>query len=109
MTSSRTSLTPQARRIFQESFDAFEKTVHHYSTTDDREFSDTTLRDVREAAIQIQQQLAARQCLRNMKRLEPLLDGLEAYSKIIEVLCNDTPFLAWVWVSQFSHFFQRGC
>jgi hypothetical protein len=103
MTSSRTSLTPQARRIFQESFDAFENTVQKYSTTDDAEFSDTTLRDVREAAIQIQRQLAARQCLRNMKRLEPLLDGLEAYAKVIEVLCNGTPFLAWVWVSHLSH------
>jgi hypothetical protein len=109
MASSTQTLTPQARRIFQESFDAFEKTVQKYSTTDDREFSDTTLRDVREAAIQIQRQLAARQCLRNMKRLEPLLDGLEAYSKVIEVLCNGTPFLAWVWVSHLSTFFPAVC
>jgi uncharacterized FlgJ-related protein len=93
------ALTPQARRTFQESFDSFEKTVQKYSRTDDREFSDTTLRDVRDAAKQIERQLAARQCLRNMKRLEPFLNGLEAYSKVIEVLCNGTPFLSWIWVS----------
>jgi hypothetical protein len=98
MASLTTSLTPQARRTFQESFDAFERTVKKHSATDDRDFSDTTLRDVREAAVQIERQLAARQTLRNMKRLEPLLDALEAYSKVIGVLCNGTPFVSWVWV-----------
>lgn len=98
-TTSRPTLTPQARRTFQESFDSFEKTVQRYSRTDDREFSNTTLRDVRDAAKEVERQLAARQCMRNMKRLEPFLNGLEAYSKVIEVLCNGTPFLSWIWVS----------
>ncbi|CAN9305431.1 unnamed protein product [Alternaria alternata] len=98
-TSRPTTLTPQARRTFQESFDSLEKTVQRYSRTDDREFSNTTLRDVRDAAKEVERQLAARQCMRNMKRLEPFLDGLEAYSKVIEVLCNGTPFLSWIWVS----------
>ncbi|CAN9280399.1 unnamed protein product [Alternaria alternata] len=96
-TSRPTTLTPQARRTFQESFDSLEKTVQRYSRTDDREFSNTTLRDVRDAAKEVERQLAARQCMRNMKRLEPFLDGLEAYSKVIEVLCNGTPFLSWIW------------
>ncbi|KAL1798027.1 hypothetical protein ACET3X_004633 [Alternaria dauci] len=34
-----------------------------------------------------------------MKRLEPFLNGLEAYSKVIEVLCNGTPFLSWIWLA----------
>ncbi|CAN9120026.1 unnamed protein product [Alternaria alternata] len=94
-----TTLTPQAQRTFQESFDSFEKTVQRYSRTDDREFSNTTLRDVRDAAKEVERQLAARQCMRNMKRLEPFLNGLEAYSKVIEVLCNGTPFLSWIWLA----------
>jgi len=99
------TITPQARKTFQESFDSFEKTVQRYSRTDDREFSNTTLRDVRDAAKEVERQLAARQCMRNMKRLEPLLNGLEAYSKVIEVLCNGTPFLSWIWVScDIKHF-----
>ncbi|KAB2109040.1 hypothetical protein AG0111_0g2533 [Alternaria gaisen] len=96
-TSKPTTLTPQARRTFQESFDSFERTVQRHSRTDDREFSSTTLRDVRDAAKEVERQLAARQCMRNMKRLEPFLNGLEAYSKVIEVLCNGTPFLSWIW------------
>ncbi|KAF1849355.1 uncharacterized protein K460DRAFT_404584 [Cucurbitaria berberidis CBS 394.84] len=96
-TSSSTTLAPQARRTFQESFDRFEKTVQKRSKNDQRDFNDTTLRDVQEAAKEIEQQLAARQCLRNLKRLEPLLSGLEAYSKVVEVLCNGTPYVPWIW------------
>ncbi|KAH7092161.1 hypothetical protein FB567DRAFT_434738, partial [Paraphoma chrysanthemicola] len=98
-TSFAATLTPQARRTFQDSFDHFERTVQKHSRTDGREFTDTTLRDVRDAAKQIEGQLAARQCLRNMKRLEPLLNGLEAYSKVLEVLCNGTPFVSWIWLA----------
>jgi hypothetical protein len=92
------TLTPQARRTFKDSFERFERTVQKRSKTDQREFSDTTLRDVHEAAKEIEQQLAAQQRLRNLKRLEPLLNGLEAYSKVLEVLCNGTPYLPWIWV-----------
>jgi len=108
-TTSRPTLTPQARRTFQESFDSFEKTVQRYSRTDDREFSNTTLRDVRDAAKDVERQLAARQCMRNMKRLEPFLNGLETYSKVIEVLCNGTPFLSWIWVSCDIELSSMGC
>ncbi|KAE8849283.1 hypothetical protein PTNB73_04962 [Pyrenophora teres f. teres] len=93
------TLTPQARRTFQESFAKFEKTVVKRSKDDRRDFADTTLRDVWEAVMEIEQQLAARQCLRNLKRIEPFLNGLEAYSKVVEVLCNGTPFMLWIWLA----------
>jgi hypothetical protein len=32
-----------------------------------------------------------------MRRLTPLLNGLEHYAKVIDVLCNGTPFLPWIW------------
>ncbi|OBR07060.1 NACHT domain-containing protein [Colletotrichum higginsianum IMI 349063] len=32
-----------------------------------------------------------------MRRLTPLLNGIEHYSKVMEILCNGTPFLSWVW------------
>ncbi|OCL05557.1 hypothetical protein AOQ84DRAFT_413235, partial [Glonium stellatum] len=66
-------------------------------------FSSTELRDVWSAAREIEQRLAARQCLRNMRRIQPFLEGLDpsrkfnSYSKSIEVLCNGTPFLPWIW------------
>ncbi|UNI24017.1 hypothetical protein JDV02_009797 [Purpureocillium takamizusanense] len=32
-----------------------------------------------------------------MRRLEPLFKGLQYYSQSIEVVCNGTPFLPWIW------------
>ncbi|KAK9414056.1 putative NACHT domain-containing protein [Seiridium unicorne] len=65
--------------------------------TDSREFPTTTLQHVKKAALDIESQLAARQSLRNMRRLMPLFQGLEHYAKVVDVLCNGTPYLAWIW------------
>jgi hypothetical protein len=32
-------------------------------------------------------------------RLEPFLKDLEQYSKLVEVACNGTSYLPWIWVS----------
>jgi hypothetical protein len=93
-----TPISSQARNTFKSSFEHFEQTVNKYSSTDHRDFTSITLQDVRQAARQIEQELAARQCLRNMRRLEPLLNGLEAYSKVVEIVCNGTPYVSWIWV-----------
>jgi hypothetical protein len=93
------TLAPQARSTFQSSFNKFEHTVQKLSKDDQREFSSTSIQDVWKAARELEQQLAARQCIRNLRRIEPLLHGLERYSKVLEVLCNGTPYLPWIWVS----------
>ncbi|KAF2642645.1 hypothetical protein P280DRAFT_395523 [Massarina eburnea CBS 473.64] len=99
-TASASRLTAQASSTFKNSFERFENTVLAQSKSDHRDFSSTTLQDVRQAAKEIEQQLAARQCLRNMRRIEPFLNGLEAYSKVIEVLCNGTDYLPWIWLAK---------
>ena len=35
-----------------------------------------------------------------MRRLQPFFDGLDRYSKVIEILCNGTPYLSYIWVSK---------
>jgi phosphopantetheinyl transferase len=55
--------------------------------------------DVRHAIRQIEQQLAARQSLRNLGRLTPFLNAIDRLSKPIDILCNGTPFLPYIWVS----------
>lgn len=57
----------------------------------------TSVQQVRAAVLDIEKLLAARQSLRNMRRLAPLLNGLEHYAKVIDILCNGTPYLAWIW------------
>ena len=86
--------SPQARRTLQ---DAFERFADGVTPNDERLFNNTTLKDVRDEAIRIERQLRARRTQRHMARLEPFLRGMEHYSKVVEVLCNDTPYLSWVW------------
>ncbi|KAI0543263.1 hypothetical protein GGR58DRAFT_519395 [Xylaria digitata] len=88
------AVSSQARGIIQLAFQSLEKTI---SPADSRKFASTNLQDVRAAAIKLEEQLSARRCLRNMRRLEPLFNGLGHYANAVGVLCNGTPFLPWVW------------
>ncbi|KAK2037492.1 hypothetical protein LZ31DRAFT_170235 [Colletotrichum somersetense] len=83
-----------ARQTMHKAFEALERTI---TPQDWKAAESTTLGDVRKAALDIETQLAARQSLRNMRRLMPLLAGMEHYAKVMDILCNGTPFLSWVW------------
>lgn len=89
-----TRISLAAQRVIRGAFEDLERTV---SAGDSAEFRDTTLEDVQRACYDIEDHLAARQSLRNMRRLVPLFTGLQYYSRSIEVLCNGTPFLPWIW------------
>ncbi|KAK4144471.1 uncharacterized protein C8A04DRAFT_36713 [Dichotomopilus funicola] len=84
----------EARKTVQRAFEELRQTI---TPQDSRDFDKTTIQDVRQAALNIEVQLASRQCLRNMRRLMPLFQGLEHYEKAMSVLCNGTPFLPWAW------------
>ncbi|KAL7799057.1 hypothetical protein V8C37DRAFT_407477 [Trichoderma ceciliae] len=88
----RTSL--EAQRMMREAFQDLEKII---TVTDRAQIKNLTLDDVRQAALQVERQLTASLSLRNMRRLAPLFTGLEHYSQTIEVLCNGTPYLPWIW------------
>ncbi|KAJ3569742.1 hypothetical protein NPX13_g5979 [Xylaria arbuscula] len=88
------AVSAAARRTMKSAFDDIENTI---TPDDSRGFSVSTLEEVKKTALEIENQLAARQELRNMRRLMPLFQGLEHYSHIVEILCNGTPYLSWVW------------
>ncbi|KDN69904.1 putative NACHT domain-containing protein [Colletotrichum sublineola] len=87
-------VSPAAQRIIRDAFKDLEKTI---ASNDSADFAATTLEKVIKAAHDIENQLAARQMLRNMRRLTPLFDGLQHYSKSIEAACEGTPYMAWIW------------
>ncbi|KAK3497861.1 uncharacterized protein B0T23DRAFT_394061 [Neurospora hispaniola] len=84
----------EARRVIREAFEGLEKVI---SPSEAKDFHNTTLQNVQDAALEIESILAARQSLRNMRRLSPLFEGLKCYAETIEVLCNGTPYLPWIW------------
>ena len=83
-----------ARQTIRTAYEDLERTI---TPADSRDFYLKTLQDVWMAALEIEKQLAARQSLCNMRRLMPLFRGLEHYSKVIDLLCNGTPYLPWIW------------
>jgi len=91
---SRAELDKNAR-IFETAISKLKQTI---STTDAAVFQATHIKDVWKAAEEIEESQRRRKSLRNMRRIEPFLKGLEKYSKTIEVVCNGTPYVPWVWV-----------
>lgn len=90
----RPAVPKAVRDTLQTAYDDLCRTIR---PEDAHDFAKTSLNDVRRAVEAIEDQLAARQCLRNMRRLDPLFRGLDHYSKSVDILCNGTPFLPWIW------------
>ncbi|TVY65596.1 Vegetative incompatibility protein HET-E-1 [Lachnellula suecica] len=77
--------------------DAFQKLQRSVSQEDAHDWASTELKDVWAEVRRIDFEQRKRQSAQNMRRIEPFLKGIENYSKVIEVLCNGTPYLPYVW------------
>ncbi|KAF4465800.1 NACHT domain-containing [Fusarium albosuccineum] len=86
--------SPVARQTIKAAYDELDRTI---APGDKAELGKSTLQQVRKAALDTENQLASRQSLCNMRRLMPLFQGLEHYAKVVDVLCNGTPYLPWIW------------
>ena len=78
---------------------AYRKLKDSVTSAEANAFQSTSFEDVWKAAEEIEKAHEARGNLRNMRRIAPFLKGLQNYSKVIEVLCNGTPYMPWIWVS----------
>ena len=78
--------------------DAFGKLKRSVSEEDAHEFASTELKDVWDAVREIDCRQRKRLSAQNLRRIEPMLRGIEKYTKVIEVLCNGTPYMPYVWV-----------
>jgi len=78
--------------------DAFEKFRRSISEEDAKSFATTELKDVWTVVREIESTQRKRQSVQNLRRIEPFLRGIEKYTKVIEVLCNGTPFMPYAWV-----------
>lgn len=66
---------------------------------EDHEIRTTSWQDVQHAIVDIERQLAARQCLRNLDRISPYLKAVEGYGTVVEIFCNSSSFVPYVWAS----------
>lgn len=84
-----------------EAYSRFKDTT---SLSDARRFQDTRLKDVWDAAKEVEKELGAKSSYRGLRRLNPLLTGLGHYSDALGILCNGTPYLPWIWVCKEHRF-----
>ncbi|TVY35124.1 Vegetative incompatibility protein [Lachnellula occidentalis] len=77
--------------------DAFHKLKRSISENDAHDWASTELKDVWVEVRKIDSEQRKRQSAQNLRRIEPLLNGIGKYAKVIEVLCNGTPFMPYVW------------
>jgi hypothetical protein len=82
--------------------DAFGKLQRSISEEDAHRFASTELQDVWVAVRDIDSRQRRRLSAQNLRRIEPMLRGIEKYTKVIEVLCNGTPYMPYVWVRAHS-------
>ncbi|EHL01888.1 hypothetical protein M7I_2068 [Glarea lozoyensis 74030] len=81
---------------------AFEKLKLSVSVDDAHKFASTELEDVWATLRDIEVKQRQRRSVQNLRRVEPLLRGIEKYRKVIEVLCNGTPYMPYVWGNQIA-------
>ncbi|KAJ0120655.1 NACHT domain-containing protein [Diaporthe amygdali] len=90
----RKAVPAVVQETMRNAFDDLQKVI---TQQDSQDYDDCSLESVRQEALDIENRLGSRGWLCNMRRLKPLLDGLEHYSKVVDTLCNGTPYLPWIW------------
>jgi hypothetical protein len=84
---------------------AFQDAIKNFKSTagltqaELKDFSQTSLGDLKQCIATIQNDQRASRKLRYLKRLGPFLDTMERYGKIIEVFLNVSDIIAFIWVS----------
>ena len=85
---------PQTMATIRHAFKKLEGALH---SSDARLFKSKTLGDVRSAAKIIERDQEQRRCLRNLRRIKPSFQALCKFGKAIDVLCQGTPYLSFIW------------
>ena len=66
-------------------------------------FKSTKLEDVYNEARSIEQQMGKRGSLRNMRRIEPLLETLQSYAGVLDTFCQGFTPMVWIWVDPLAY------
>jgi hypothetical protein len=82
---------------------AFEKTLAEFKSglkkRDQETFRLTTLTDLEKSIADLQAEQHRKRRLQNLNRLNPFLEGLKQYGEVVDVFCNSSQFLPFIWVS----------
>jgi hypothetical protein len=80
--------------------DIFEEARNLLTPKEKKAISATTIEDVYQEAKSIQVKQTTNRTLRNMKRIQPYIDGLSRYSDVCSIFAQVKPeILCFIWVS----------
>jgi hypothetical protein len=80
---------------FQKALDEFKKGL---KPKHEKNFTMTTLDELKQAIVDIQAKQRSERRQRCMKRLGGFLEAMEQYGNVIAIFCNSNEFVAFVWV-----------
>jgi hypothetical protein len=91
--------------IFQDVLDRFKKDL---SKKEKDYFTNVTSFDELEKSIgDLQERQTVKRQARNLERLSPFLEAIKQWGQVVEVFCNSSEFVAFVWVSSHGIYCQR--
>lgn len=79
---------------FKKAIDDFKKRL---KPDEERHFAASTLADLQNTIVEIQDTQRRRKTAQNLKRIEPFLQAMGQYKEIIEVFLNTSSLLCFVW------------
>lgn len=85
---------PDVEDIFKDALKEFKKDL---DTKYVRQWENTTLASVQQEINRIQVDQDRLRSLMDMSRIRPFLEGMEQFSKLVEVFLNTSEFVAFVW------------
>jgi hypothetical protein len=79
----------------------FQRVLAKFSTRltpeEARDFQFTTLNDVHQVIVNIQEQQARRRGMRNLTRVLRFVEAMDQFGKVVEVFLNASSLLAFIW------------
>jgi hypothetical protein len=88
------AVTSPVEKGFQECLQKFKARL---SKREHDNFKLTTLGDLRQAILQIQNKQAARSESMNLPRVLGFLEGFKQFGQVVEVFLNSSEFVAFIW------------
>lgn len=70
---------------------------------DQENFKKTTLNDLKQCIGDLQQKQHASRRLKGLTRIQPFIEAMEQFGKVIAVFANTNEIVAFVWVGYYSH------
>jgi len=85
--------------LFERTLDDFKKDL---SKKERDNFKFSTLEDLEQCLATIQAKQQSQRRVQNLNRLRPFLEAMDQFGKVVEIFCNSSEFVPFVWVSDLA-------